>query len=161
MFKKSEDYLMRFIDLLVIIFFAAVVILVLLQVYTRYFTTNSITWAEELGRFLMIWMIMLSSVALYCRHGHVWVELFIQYLPYPAKKFIIIFGYLLIITFFSILVGGTAKILSITWKQLSPALGMPMGIPYISVPFCSLLMALFTLRDLIYEVLTWKGGHEI
>jgi TRAP-type C4-dicarboxylate transport system permease small subunit len=65
LYKQIANVLKKIVEALVIISFALMVILVFAQVVTRYLTNNSLTWSEELSRFIMVWMVYLASILTY------------------------------------------------------------------------------------------------
>ncbi len=56
-------------------------VVVLLQVFFRYVLNESLFWAEELVRGLMLWGIMLSSALVAASRGHIRVEVLELMLP--------------------------------------------------------------------------------
>jgi C4-dicarboxylate transporter DctQ subunit len=58
-----------------------------------------------------------------------------------------IFGYLFMILLFCVLVYFGARQTITNMRQLSPALQIPMGIPYLALPLGFLIMLLFTLEE--------------
>lgn len=120
------------------------VVVVLAAVAVRYFGVfaGSLHWTDELARFTTIWIVMLGSVVAFERGAHVAVDLLPDSLPPPAGRLIRVFAHLLGAAFLLVL-AWQGWVLSLrTMRQVSPALGLPMGYVYLAVPAGAALMAL-------------------
>lgn len=120
------------------------VVVVSLAVAVRYFGVlgGSLHWADELSRFTMIWLVMLGSVLAFDRGAHVAVDLLPKNLPPVASKPIKLIAYLLSAAFIVVLVWQGLALALRTMRQISPALGVPMGYIYLAVPAGAALMGI-------------------
>lgn len=72
---------------------AATVALTLLQVVLRYFFNDPQSWAEEVGRYLFVWITFLGAAVAYAHNSHIRVDLIDQFgtrwVPFvnPARHF--------------------------------------------------------------------------
>lgn len=138
--------------------FVLLVVLVLAQVYTRFLTTSSLTWSEELSRFLMIWLVFLGSVNLYKNDGHIWVENFVDLLPKKARILVLILADMAIILFFGIIASGAITLLPTTHTQYSPALDIRMSYVYAIVPLSMILSLLIALKNAFLKIASLSKG---
>ena len=60
--KMIDQVIYVVLRVIIILSFVTMVLLVGAQVYVRFFTTSSLTWSEELARYLMAYMIFFSAV---------------------------------------------------------------------------------------------------
>lgn len=155
---KIEKWLETTYNIIVVFAFSALVLLVLAQVYTRYLTTNSLTWSEELSRFLMIWLVFLGSVHLYKNDGHIWVENFVDLLPQKIKMLVLICADLAVISFFGIIASGALALLPTTHTQYSPALNIPMSYVYSIVPLSMIFSLLIAAKNLFSKIAYLSKG---
>ncbi len=58
---------------LLLVLMSAVVVI---QVFSRYVLNHSFVWAEELVRYLMIWMVMLGAALVQSRNEHIRIDFF-------------------------------------------------------------------------------------
>ncbi len=138
-------------------------VVVFIATVCRYTKIFSIPWADELARYLMIWMIFIGVAAGAGRGEHFCVTAFTGQLPLTGQK---ILGYIrvCVVSAFSLFVAYKMIALisrALTTGQLSPALHLPMGIIYIAVP---LGMVLFACSYAIHEIAKLKNmgtSHEI
>jgi TRAP-type C4-dicarboxylate transport system permease small subunit len=100
----------------------AMVTIIFAQVIARYVLSDSLSWSEEVGRYLFIWMTFLGA-ALALRNGnHVALDVLVARLPAPLKKACLVFGNLAMAIFAVVIVyGGYAFVLRGS-RQMSAAL---------------------------------------
>lgn len=134
---KALRYLERYFErILITASLCAISLILILQVFMRYFLRAPFVWSEELARYLLVWTAMLG-VSLAVREGrHIKVDLLPTIMGPRAGRvfdFCAHFGVLifcmLMIWFGVPLIERLAKI-----GQLSPALDIPMWMIYLSVP---------------------------
>ncbi len=126
---------------------AALVVLVtavLLAVAVRYFGVlgGSLHWTDELARFTTIWLVMLGSAVAFERGAHAAVDVLPDLLPPAAGRLVRLVAYLLSALFLAVLAWQGVALTLRTMRQVSPALGLPMGLVYLAVPVGAALMAL-------------------
>ncbi len=51
-------------------------LLVIVQVFSRYLFNYSFVWAEELVRYLMIWMVMIGAALVQAKNDHIRIDFF-------------------------------------------------------------------------------------
>ncbi len=130
---KLSDAVNNFAKILMVILMISISILLFIQVFSRYVLNASLFWAEELGRYFLIWITFLGASIGVKYKSHIGIDFFYRrYSPRVRKFFdiiIIISGLLLsfIMFFYGI------KISLFVRFQQSSALLIPMSIPYISI----------------------------
>lgn len=134
---------------------AVMSVVVLLQVFLRYVVRASLPWSEELARYLMVWIgLMGASIAL--REGrHVGVTFLVERARGPARKALTGLALLAILAFLWLLLDQGTVLLGNIWHQRSPAMSLPMVIPYAAIPLGALFMivqTLLALGELLYDV---------
>ncbi len=124
------------------------------QVFTRYVLNNSFTWTEELSRYLFIWMIYMSISYGIKKNAHICVEVLVDIMPRKIRPIILLIGdiitlvYCALISFF----GYKISAFIYTSGQVSPAMGIPMGIVYISVPIGFSLAVIRIMQRIIGDI---------
>ena len=157
-----DKWFTRVLTVLIAAAFGVLVVLVAAQVYVRFFTTNSLTWSEELSTYMMIWVTFLSSILCYRNSGHIWVDNFVNMFRPRVKSVILIIGYLLTLLFLGIVFYGAFNLLPTTSTQLSPANKIAMSYIYLSVPVSFFFTGICVIRNIVTEIgiLTGKGGSD-
>lgn len=113
---------------------ATMSVVIIAQVILRYFFQHSITWAEELSRYLMVLAIFLGAGLALRTQSLIAVELLAENITYAKKRILKIVVYLLCTAFFATLFVVGIQVVGNVGGQLSPALQIKMSIPYMAVP---------------------------
>ena len=95
---------MHAVAALAVAMMASTVVIMALQVFYRYFLSSSIIWAEEVCRYLLIWMSFLFAGAAFQRGDLVSVELLTSVLPRGVKLLVMVPAYLATAAFLAVLV---------------------------------------------------------
>lgn len=159
MLAKIEKWFDRVFNLIIMSALFCLVALVLAQVYVRFLSVGSLTWSEELSRFIMIWMVFLASVQLFRKNGHIWVDNIIGIFPPKIKSTALILGNVLTIAFFVIISSGTFTLIPMTYTQYTPALAIPKAYVYSVVPLSMILTMFFAIKNLVLEIKNF--GKEV
>ena len=77
---------LKFLDehmekILCVIFLALMSIIIVLQVFFRYVLNNSLSWSEELARYLFIWMIYIGISLGVKMDKHICVDAVYTFMP--------------------------------------------------------------------------------
>lgn len=121
------------------------VIIVFSNVLGRYVFHSSLAWAEEISRFLLIWMVFLGSVAAYINNEHLGLDIVTQAIPKKLAQVITFVTDFLVIYALYLLVNGGYTMTLESWDWLSPATSTPYGWVYAIVPLTGSVMILQTL----------------
>lgn len=105
-------------------------------------------WAEEVTRYASIWMVFIAAAIALRRGLHLGVDIFVLLLP-PAVRRVVTMAGLVLVLFFEFVVVYYGAIMTVSnMDQMSSALKMPMGWPFLALPAGGVLMAYETLREL-------------
>ncbi|MGD9124478.1 MAG: TRAP transporter small permease [Desulfarculaceae bacterium] len=130
----------------------AMSVIILLQVFFRYVVGASISWSEEAARYLMVWMGSLGAVVALRQGRHIGVRVLVDRLPGRTyDRFLVPVVQATIVTFLSFLLWQGVELANFNLDQLSPALEIPMLIPYAAVPAAALMMILDILADILQD----------
>ena len=128
---------------------------VLVGTFWRYVLNDPIMWTEEAARYLMIWMALIAASISMKRREHVSMNLLINPLPAVIKRIVGTLTSLAVAFFLLVLTReGITMVLSAR-SQISPALGIPMFWPLVSVPLSGILMLA---QLFLVLVIDWTGG---
>ena len=97
--RKLGDGLERMIEIPVFILSIIMTVTVLLGVFFRYVVRSPLGWTEELSRYVMIWMALLSVALCIWRHEHVGVTMFVKKIPRIAAKAMIFVSNMMVMYF--------------------------------------------------------------
>ena len=153
---------LKFLDenlekMLCVIFLALMSIIIVLQVFFRYVLNNSLSWSEELARYLFIWMIYVGISYGVKMDKHICVDAVYTFMTKSIKRGYAIVAYVLFLIFavaiiyYGILVVG----MQISSGQVSPAMGLPMQYVY-AAPVVGMVLTVVRLVQKIYYAVTAK-----
>jgi len=135
----------------------ALFLIIVLAVIGRYVFGRSLTWTEEVPRYLLIWISFLGAAAGVARRDHVGFDVLFNAFPAPVRRWLGAAIGVLMLGF-----GWIVFRYGITFvKDFGP--DMMETIPYtnywyyVAVPICGALLLLFAIRNIVDALL---GRHE-
>jgi C4-dicarboxylate transporter, DctQ subunit len=117
-------------------------LLLFVNVITRYVFMMPIYWAEELVRYLMVWLIFIGASQVTSWGGHIAVDILPRFLS-KRGNFILAFAVNLLCIAFCVLLAYYSFEQMLRVKnahQVSPAMELPMWLAYAAIPAGTLLM---------------------
>lgn len=150
---RAARLLARTTEILATLLMVAVTLLNLTQVGGRYLFSTGFSWTEELMRYLMIWLMMLGSVACVFRLEHMGLQM-LERLVAPGQARLVKSALYTVAGVFCVfvLVYGWPLALR-NAAQVAPASQIPMIWPYLALPVGAALM-------LVQIALSWFSGFE-
>ena len=155
---KILGWVFNLLKTLLIVLLVGMVGILIAHIWRRYVVNNSLTWSEELLKILLVWFGMLSVAVLAARREHVAIVIFKSKMPKAVANACTIITQVLT---FAICVIGIVlgiKYCKTAGYRLTPALRIPYGWAYSSIPVSFFFVALFELRNLIVDI-TGKGNY--
>lgn len=130
--------------------FIAMVLLTCWQVFTRYILDNPSSWSEELVGYLFAWMSLFGACLVTGERGHMNIPLLLEKVKPGMQKLLGIFSEVIACIFaIVILVYGGVQISSLAMGQMTSSLGVAIGVFYVVMPVCGVLIALYTLINIV------------
>ena len=139
MAKKTIDLIFKIAEIAIFILFAIMSVLIFFQVFNRFITNQSLTWSEEISRYLMIWVIFLASAVVFRTNAHMAVNNLVDALKGNAKKTIIVISTIFQALFVALIIYAAIGLMPMVAGQFSPAQRINMAIPYSSIPVFAVL----------------------
>ncbi|MFM1655139.1 TRAP transporter small permease [Brevibacillus sp. B_LB10_24] len=148
--KKLLDE--RLEEVFLVLTMVAMVVLIFAQVLCRYVFESSLSWSEELARYIHIWQIWIGASFAVRKREHIKVEAFKNLFNETGRKCI---DFIAIILWFCLAVflavAGTSLVTTILSKgQSSPAMQLPMWLVYSAIPLGGLLMSIRLIQQLYF-----------
>lgn len=155
--QKLEEYFL-------VVTIAFSVILIFGQIIMRYCFQQSLSWSEEMARYLFLWQIWIGASFAVKHSKHLRAEVFKNIAPKRWGPYIELIALLIWLGFSIFLFWKGVLVVQMIARmnQLSPAMRMPMVIPYLSVPVGSGLMSLRLMQVLWGQLRGMRrGGKEL
>lgn len=158
--KKIAKWLNENLEIYIsIILISSMTMLIFIQVVMRYVFKNSLSWSEELARYMFVWLIYLSISYGAKIRKHIKIEAFMKMFPEKGRKYIVIMGDCLFLIFAIIIVITSSELVQkqIMLGQTSPALHIPMAFIY-AAPMVGFAMTAFRqIQTIYYRIQVLKG----
>lgn len=140
---------------------ATVSLLVFGNVVSRYGFSYTPIWSEELSRFLVVWSIFIGVAIGVRKNQHIGVDAIIRFLPHKLKLASEVLLNLIGVVVIGILVFNSLEFIQHTreYEQLSPAMRIPMYIPYIAMPVGLSLSIVHFIHNIV-KLFTIPGQAE-
>lgn len=126
-------------------------LLVFGNVVSRYGFNYTPIWSEELSRFLVVWSIFIGVAIGVRKNQHIGVDALIRFLPHRLLLASEVLLNLIGVVVITILVCTSIDFIKQTmeFEQLSPAMRIPMYIPYIAMPVGLSLSIIHFLHNIV------------
>ena len=126
-------------------------IIVVVQVFSRYLFNYSFVWAEELVRYLMIWMVMLGAARVQSMNAHIRIDFFPMLAGPRGRRLMDVVFRLCTLTFLTIILVKGVKVASFNRLFESSGLRISMLWPTLAIPVGAFLIILYTLKGLLQD----------
>ncbi|MFM8690825.1 MAG: TRAP transporter small permease [Limnohabitans sp.] len=139
---RLERALVAFNEAVLIGLMASMSVLVIVNVVSRYLFNHSLVWAEELSRYMMIWVGFLGSGLVLRIGAHIAVDVFQDLMPARIARLMRL-GVLAVLGVCIVAMGWLGlQYVRFAWGQETPVLNWNFGLIYLAIPFGALLMFL-------------------
>lgn len=139
----------------VILFISGILIIVMIaaiawQVILRYGFKSANAWCEELARYSLLCIVMLTAPIGLRRGRHVRVDTFVEMMPKSVQAFLDVLMDILMMVYTVGLFVGCSTLIGNPSKQYSPGLHLDQAYLYGMIAFGCILMIIYML-DTIYQ----------
>lgn len=145
--KMKDKYIE---EIFLVLTMVAMVVLIFAQVVGRYVFNAAPSWTEELARYIHVWQVWIGASYAIRLRQHIRIEAFTNlFSPFIQKIFetLSIIVWFILALFLAVL--GTQLVLSsLKNGQITPAMQVPMWIPFIAIPLGGAGMALRLIQQL-------------
>ncbi|MBM4017028.1 MAG: TRAP transporter small permease [Planctomycetes bacterium] len=130
----------------------AVCAVMVVNVGSRYVTRTPAAWAEEVGRYLFVYLVFVGASLALKKRDHFAVDFLVEKLPPRAARAMRVFSSAAVIVFALLVTGYGAKLVVAGWGTVAAATEMPRAVPHAAVPLGGLLMLARGIEDLVRRV---------
>jgi TRAP-type C4-dicarboxylate transport system permease small subunit len=126
-----------------------IVVVTCAQVFSRKVLNSSISWAEEITLFLMVWTAFIAMAIGVERGLHISIEIFYDHFPKFLQKIATTVNTLATMFFGYILIVYGTRLSQITMQSTLPATQWPVGLKYSMMPVAGVFIIYFSLLTLL------------
>lgn len=153
---KAIRTLIKYTSVLAFMFVLA---LAFCAVFFRYVLNNSIVWAEEIIRYVCIWVFFLTMCESTRNGAHLALDILPGAVHGRGKAVLSIVIEAVSLAFDAVLIWYGFQLAVVNLAQKSPALHIPYGWVYLAIPVGAALMALFGLQRMVRAAREVKEGR--
>lgn len=128
--------------------------LIFMQVVSRYAFHYSLSFSEELARYLFVWTVFLGIPVVQRMGGHMIVGVITEKISGMPLKVLRIIANILTVIFMILILKNGILMVQRTSFQTSPAMQIPMSYIYYVLPIGSLTMILNTIEEMFKNFTT-------
>ena len=143
--RKFIDSVNKYLQHAAVVSMSAMLLVIFSQVIFRYVFHHSLTFSEELARYLFVYTVFFGTAVVARQNGHIVMGVLTQKLKGKVAKYTKIIAYICTLLFVIILFYQGLRMMILTSYQLSPALRISMSYVYFAIPTASFVMFCNTL----------------
>jgi TRAP-type transport system small permease protein len=154
--NKLNYFIQKVLNAFIIIAFSVMCILVFLNVVLRYVFSTGLTSAEEISRYLFVYIVFLGAIIATKERMHFNVDLLVKILPQRVQMFLNILANLIVLTTLWLFFEGSVKMSILTARSASPVTGLPLAILYVVGIIASSSIFVMTIYYFYYDFIKQK-----
>ena len=135
-------------------------VMIFLQVIYRYVLGDSLSFSEELARYMFIWSVAMGSALALKTRSHIGVELLVERLPKSLGVQAKVLACAISLVFYAMLIWYGFEMVGETMEQESAALELPMGYVYLAVPLSAIVLFICEIKNVLDDLFGTQGEDE-
>ena len=148
-FALLTDLLYQIVFWFSAVLMAAMIFIIFIQVIARYVFSSSLSWSEEVGRYLFVMMTFYGGALGVKRGQHARLDSLVNMFPFKVAKIMDIISNILMLGLVVVVLIGLQAIMGIAKRQVSAALQLPMVYIYILMFIGMAVMLVFIIEKII------------
>lgn len=130
----------------IVVLYAAVLVLAFAQVFFRYVLNQSLSWSEELTRYLFVWLVFVTAGLVTETRQHIVVDIAIERLPARWRRGVGALTTLVVVGFLVALLVVGARLALAAIDQTALSIEMSMAWAYAAIPVGAACMLIGLVR---------------
>lgn len=155
--KAFENWLYKILSYLCGLLILAMTVLIFWQVVCRYAFNNSLTWSEELGRYIFIWLTFIGLPVAMKTGSHVAIDLLLKKTSGKFHLSILTINFIATVVLAVVIFYSGIRLFAVGIGQISSAMQLPMQYVYSIIPLSGLALLFFTITVYIEQYRKIKG----
>lgn len=146
--KKLVHWYFRALEVVMVICLAAMCLMVFGNVILRHFFNSGINIAEELSRFMFIWLTFLGAIVAMREGGHLGVDMLVRRMVGRQRFIVVLLAQLLVLACCVVLLWGLLMQHSLNVANTGLVTGISMSVVYSAAYLCAASIGLMTLFNI-------------
>jgi TRAP-type C4-dicarboxylate transport system permease small subunit len=150
----------NFEDEVASVLLAAITVILVLQICTRYFLGDPLSWTEEVSRHLFVWLVFFGASGAIRDRSHIAVDVVNTLLPARIRRIVMLGSNVLVLFFLINVLYWGARAVGRMWGLSTATLEIPFGLVYTVFPITATLMIIRTLVQMREDLVTGGTGER-
>lgn len=129
------------------------------NIFLRYFFNSGLVWAEELARFMFVWITFIGAVGALKDKKHLGFTSLVKKMPPPIKKFFFLVNNLIVMYLLYLVFIGSIQMAKFGWTNIAPSTGIPLTFMWIAGTISSFAMFIVVIGN-IYQGMFVPGAID-
>ncbi|MDS1140490.1 TRAP transporter small permease [Pusillimonas sp. SM2304] len=147
--KKLTVWYFKTLELVMVICLAAMCLMVFGNVILRHFFNSGINIAEELSRFMFIWLTFLGAIVAMRESGHLGVDILVRRLSGKPRFIAVLLGQALVLACCGVLLWGLLKQHALNVANTGLVTGISMSVVYSAAYLCAASIGMLALFNIL------------
>ncbi|MCB2145137.1 MAG: TRAP transporter small permease [Deltaproteobacteria bacterium] len=160
-FNNFFNIMDRCINWFLALLMAGMVVIISAQVWYRFILNDPLSWSEEAGRYLFVWISFMGAAAGVRYQVHLGIDLMDKLLSPGVYRWVVVLVNLIIQVFLLMIIYWGFNILGIIQFQESPSMHISMRYPYMAVPVGGIFMLINSLRIMVAAIQNRTLDREV
>jgi TRAP-type C4-dicarboxylate transport system permease small subunit len=158
--QRISDRLNLLCEIILVVILSAMAVVVFLQVLFRYLLHLPLFWTEEFARYCLVWASLLGAAVALKRGEHIAVTFFLEQFSSRIAGTLTMVARISVGIILTVMTWGGINLVVITSTQISPALRIPMAVPYMALPVGSVIMLFHVIASIAGRPSYGDGAGE-
>lgn len=159
--KKLMNGYFRVLEFVMVICLAAMCVMVFANVVLRHFFNSGINIAEELSRFMFIWLTFLGAVVAMREGGHLGVDVLVRHLRGMPRFVAVLLAQLLVLVCCGVWLWGLLLQHDLNVANAGLVTGISLSIVYSAAYLCAVSIGLLSLFNIASLILGRMSASEL
>lgn len=159
--SKVKFFLQYFETIISAGFIVVTTVLVIMNVFLRYFMNTGITWSEEVATGCFVWSVFLGSAAAYKNGALIGVDLLVKKFPKPLYKLVTFLVQTILVVTNVVLTYLSCVYVSLSYTKPTPVLGVSSAWISSSLIACFGLTTIYSFIHLVEFLKNMNKKEEV
>lgn len=158
--QSISDFINKVVQVVSAAMIGVIAVVCIIQVFCRFILNNSLSWSEEVMRYLFIWMIFLGTTITVKNGSCACIDLMEKNLKGIPSRLHHMLMYLLLSVAACIMIVAGVQIMVKTAGQSTPAVSIPWSVIYLSMPVSGGVVLIHCVSGFLQALLQPKAGED-
>lgn len=136
-------------------------IVMILQIFCRKVLNNSLSWSDEMGGYLLVWLTLYGAVAALYDKKHLAIDAMVTRLPQKGQQIMRLIVDCLIALFLIIIFYYSLPLMTKLSGMTAVSLPIPRSLIYSPLIITSVFSIVILVHDIIGDLKAMKGGMQL